>query len=394
MTGKKALAHQFEQAASMGLNVVRAWAHTVDPMYKVMKSPGKYDESGLRAIDFMLNQARESGVRVILSLLDNWKYYGGVDEMVDFSESAPKRTSERPRDDNGDFSQATLNETMKEYEVRRHALFFTDDGSKDIYKNHVKTLLTRRNYYSGVMYKDDPTIFAWNLINEPRCESWVVEECEVSLQNWIREMAKYVKGLDSNHLLTVGSEGFFARSYNGSEVAADLMDQIDADVINPASWAAFTGQDFLANHMIDEIDFATVHLWPDNWNQTSKEFQTKWIESHLEAASETLQKPLIVQEFGKKKAKEDGLGLQEERDGVYQMVEGLVESSVQKRGELKGSLFWNWEIDLLVGAEADPYTLKVQDSTFGLIKTHAHAMHNISKSQIYSCDDFDIPPLY
>ena len=109
----------------MGLNVVRAWAHTVDPMYKVMKSPGKYDEAGLRAIDFMLQQAREKGVRVILSLVDNWKYYGGVDEMVDFSKSAPERTSERPRDVNGDFSQLSLNETEKEYEVRRHALFFT-----------------------------------------------------------------------------------------------------------------------------------------------------------------------------------------------------------------------------------------------------------------------------
>ena len=267
-------------------------------------------------------------------------------------------------------------------------LLTVDEGSKDIYKNHVKTLLTRRNYYSGVTYKDDPTIFAWNLINEPRCESWVVEDCETSLQDWIQEMAKYVKELDPNHLLTVGSEGFFARKYNGSEIDTDLS----ADDLNPASWAAFTGQDFVKNHMIDEIDFATVHLWPDNWNQTSQEFQTKWIESHVEAASTILEKPIIVQEFGKKK--DAGAKHFEERDRVYQRVEDLVESSVQKRGELKGSLFWNWEIDLLVGAEEDPYTLEIQDSTFGLIKTHAHAMHNTSKSQVYSCDDFNASPLY
>lgn len=32
-----------------------------------------------------------------------------------------------------------------------------------------QTVLTRRNSLTGVEYRDDPTIFAWELINEPRC---------------------------------------------------------------------------------------------------------------------------------------------------------------------------------------------------------------------------------
>lgn len=32
-----------------------------------------------------------------------------------------------------------------------------------------QTVLTRRNTYTGIQYRDDPTIFAWELINEPRC---------------------------------------------------------------------------------------------------------------------------------------------------------------------------------------------------------------------------------
>ena len=94
--------------------------------------------------------------------------------MVDFSETVPKRVSERPTDEIGDFDQINLNETTKEYEVKRHALFFSDPGTREIYKGHVKELLERRNKYSGVLYKEDPTIFAWNLINEPRCETWLV----------------------------------------------------------------------------------------------------------------------------------------------------------------------------------------------------------------------------
>jgi mannan endo-1,4-beta-mannosidase len=29
-------------------------------------------------------------------------------------------------------------------------------------------MLTRKNSISGVLYKDDPAIFAWELINQPR----------------------------------------------------------------------------------------------------------------------------------------------------------------------------------------------------------------------------------
>jgi len=34
---------------------------------------------------------------------------------------------------------------------------------------------------------------------------------------------------------------------------------------NPEPWALATGQDFVANHAIPEIDYAVAHLWPDNW---------------------------------------------------------------------------------------------------------------------------------
>ena len=44
----------------------------------------------------------------------------------------------------------------------------------------------------------------WNLINEPRCY-----RCGAALQRWTAEMASFVKSLDSNHLLTLGSEGFY-----------------------------------------------------------------------------------------------------------------------------------------------------------------------------------------
>ena len=35
----------------------------------------------------------------------------------------------------------------------------------------LQTVLTRRNTITGIEYRNDPTIFAWELINEPRCMS-------------------------------------------------------------------------------------------------------------------------------------------------------------------------------------------------------------------------------
>jgi hypothetical protein len=102
----------------------------------------------------------------------------------------------------------------KDYEVERHAVFWSDDGCKSLYKNHLRcveyparaagaftyigsaaalqrvlsvcclptfhdrhpnrTLVERTNSISGRKYRDDATIFAWDLVNEPRCETWRV----------------------------------------------------------------------------------------------------------------------------------------------------------------------------------------------------------------------------
>jgi endo-1,4-beta-mannosidase len=79
-----------------------------------------------------------------------------------------------------------------QYSVWNHAPnifdFYTNTTVIDWYLNNVETIVTRVNSITGVAYRDDPAIFAWDLINEP-----------------------HVPGDDSGDILTVRSAPFWLK---------------------------------------------------------------------------------------------------------------------------------------------------------------------------------------
>lgn len=111
-------------------------------------------------------------------------------------------------------------------------------------------MVDRVNTFTKIAYKDEPTIMAWELMNEPQCKA---DPSGKTLTAWIGEMATYVKSLDSKHLLSTGLEGFYG----------DSSPQRKAS-LNPVA-ANVLGTDFIANHNLDAIDFASIHSYPDLW---------------------------------------------------------------------------------------------------------------------------------
>ncbi len=110
--------------------------------------------------------------------------------------------------------------------------FYTDERVKLLYKAHLCAMVHRRNTVTGRLYRDDPTIFAWDLINEPRCSACPGPSKGDALQIWAAEMSTFLKTIDPNHMVTISSEGYY-----GEAQAPNMLQ-------NPGLWAVCEGVDF------------------------------------------------------------------------------------------------------------------------------------------------------
>ncbi|KAJ8484235.1 hypothetical protein OPV22_016720 [Ensete ventricosum] len=139
-----------------------------------------------------------------------------------------------------------------------------------VYFDGLRRVLTRIISITNGAYKDDPTIMAWELINEPRCQ----------------------EDYSGKTVQEIGMEGFYGDSTPEKKHH------------NPGYQV---GADFIGSSLIDEIDFATtIHAYPDIWlseqnhgSQTA--FVRRWMWCHWDDAMKTLKKPLVFAEFGKSK---------------------------------------------------------------------------------------------
>lgn len=336
-TDREKVTSVFEQAAAHGLTVARSWAfNDGNTSGALQTSPGVYNEEVFKGLDFVVSHAKSYGIRLILSFVNNFKDFGGRAQYVQWGRNAG------------------LN-------IKSDDDFYTNPTVKGYYKNHVKTVMTRVNSISGIAYKDDPTIFSWELINEPRCQS---DPSGRTVQGWINEMAAYVKSIDSNHLLEAGMEGFYGESTPERKKYNPVGDE--------------SGTDFIANNKIPWIDFVTVHSYPDIWLAGSDEnvqlsFLKKWIQIHLEDVETVLKKPVLFAEFGKS-YKGPGYSTAQ-RDRFYNTVYNNIYSAVSSGKAGGGGLFWQLMAEGM-DSYADGYdiVLSRNPSIAAIIFSQSHRM--------------------
>jgi mannan endo-1,4-beta-mannosidase len=281
----------FELAASTGMNVMRLWAfwehsegHTLH-FQSWENGRAEYNEEGLRRLDRAVALAREYDIRVILTLANNWKDFGGIPAY------------------------------LRWFGLSRHDQFYRDGRCRAAYWMWVQQLLERTNTVNGLQYKEDPTIVAWELGNELRCPD--TSDGEALLLSWIWEMATLLKANAPHQLVAVGDEGYFHRSlargntmFNGSH-----------------------GVNFEAILGIGPVDFGTYHMYGE-WAKGGDlvAFGEMWIREHISAASRA-NKPVLLEEYGT--PSEDNPWAAAARAGVYQNWLRLIEES-----NSLGDLLW------------------------------------------------------
>src|SRR3989440_2841809 len=153
----------------MGATVVRSHdlGISVGCSNCIEPSLGVFNETAFAHVDYVIKAARDRGIRLIIPLTDNWHFAaGGKHTFTDW----------RGISDENQFYSNT--QVISDFET------------------YIRTLLNHVNTYTGVAYKDDPTIMAWETGNEL---------CPPT--DWTQTISTYIKSIDSNHLVVDGRSG-------------------------------------------------------------------------------------------------------------------------------------------------------------------------------------------
>jgi len=262
----------FEPAAKNGFRVMRVWgsldignqdgsnsirgkADGVYFQYWDGTKPAYNDgDDGLKRLDYVVYKAGRVGLKLVIPFTNNWNDFGGMDQYVRWR--------------GGQY----------------HDQFYTDPVIRQWYKDWIAHVLNRTNSYTGVKYKDDPTIMTWELGNEPRCLSAGAyprsPNCTTqTLITWADEMSTYIKSVDPKHLVSVGDEGFYC-------------------LPDPTHWTENCGEgvDTVAFAALPNIDVMSFHLYPDYWGRDAA-WGTQWIKRHI-SDGKALGKAVMLGEWG------------------------------------------------------------------------------------------------
>lgn len=289
------------RAAQSGIRVVRVWAsgeggpNDIGPiadfadwprMHPFRWAPGQWNEDAFVHLDKVIAEAARNKIYVQLCLTNWWRDTGGVTQYLRWAGINDAADNAYPFGINDERAMA----------------FYTNDQTRRLYREHVEKLVTRRNTITGVLYRDDPNIFGWELINEGQAVTGRWHERRA----WIAEMTGYLRTLDPNHVITPGTWGY--------RTAAER-------------------REWLLDHQLPNVDYADVHNYPrpdTNSFVDSPRAMSEFVDNRA-AAAFSIKKPLVFGEFGMGPEGYNGFSQTE-------WFRAFLESNV--RAGSAGAMFW------------------------------------------------------
>jgi mannan endo-1,4-beta-mannosidase len=185
-----------EQAVALGRPLVRtnAYNDVAASAARLREPDGTLRDEGLAGLDRMLAEAAAFDVRLILVLTNNWTDYGGAPAVIEMAapgEGLPKDA------------------------------FWSEPRAIALQAGYVRSIVSRTNGLNGRRYAEDPTVFAWELANEARCEdaAWCRPD---TLVRWARAMADAIRSAGATQPIAWGGGGHLGA--HGEDLAAIAED--------------------------------------------------------------------------------------------------------------------------------------------------------------------------
>ena len=157
-SGREMVERVLDGAKTSGANVLRVWAFLDGDREEfdgraLQRNLGEFSEHNFKGLDRLLEKCEKRGIRLLLTLTNFWEDYGGVEQYCDW------------------------------FGVKDKSEFFRDRRIKEAYKRYARFVAER--------YKDNESVFAFQLINEPRIELGGENAMGVKdsiMREWCREM--------------------------------------------------------------------------------------------------------------------------------------------------------------------------------------------------------------
>ncbi len=221
----------------------RDWQRTV----AFRLGPDEWVEESFVHLDHVLAAARERNLRVVVVLANRWGDRGGFPQYLRWTGVEPRRRNLLPAE-------------------LTHVL--TDELARKLYRTYVERIVTRTNTVNHVAYRDDPTIFSWELANELGAQDCTSQRALVA---WTREMSELVRRLDPNHLVAAGQLGW-------------------KDTQGLAWWTEIAS--------LPDVSYVDHHVYPESLASHRVSDIAPLVDDRANVALNVLGRPLVIGEVG------------------------------------------------------------------------------------------------
>ncbi|KAL0946904.1 hypothetical protein HGRIS_013066 [Hohenbuehelia grisea] len=177
--------------------------------------------NGLQRLDKVIEVAEQHGMYVLISLTNNWNPRPLFDNITILANgTVVNGTTNSSTLQSRDVTPGTNNTLPRNFlsndyggmdlYVRQlgvnsqHDEFYTNRTIVETFKNFTTAIVSR--------YANRPSVFAWEVANDPQCNSSLATSPTCTAQvvtKWHAEVAAHIKTVDPNHLVSSGNQGFF-----------------------------------------------------------------------------------------------------------------------------------------------------------------------------------------